>query len=157
MTWTYDQSPYIENATALYSDLLTAYNNGAKYAIVFDYPGNLTYGILTNDHLNALKNFYNYISTNPPNDPNYAQVKTAYVMPPDYGFGFRNAQDSIWGIWSGSSENQTQRTLNQKLLSDVNTLTQQYGTDFDIVFDNPQFNLATESRYDTLVYWNDTQ
>ena len=137
--------------------MLLAYNNGAKYAIVFDYPDNLTYGILNNDHLNALKSFYNYISNNPPTDPAYAQVKTAYVMPADYGFGFRNAQDSIWGIWSGDNETQSQLTLNQKLISDVNTLTQQYGTNFDIVFDNPQYNQATENRYQNLIYWNATQ
>ena len=41
ITWTYSNftgSPYIESGPELFDDLLLAYNNGAKYAIVFDYP-----------------------------------------------------------------------------------------------------------------------
>jgi hypothetical protein len=41
----------------LYNDLVLAYNNGAKYAVVFDYPklDTAKYGILMQDHLEAIK------------------------------------------------------------------------------------------------------
>ena len=101
LTWTTYSDPYIENSTAMYNDLLLAYNNGAKYDIVFDYPGNVSqYGILTSQHLEKLKDFWNYISSNAPTDANYEKVQTAYVMPADYGFGFRYSTDNIWGLWS---------------------------------------------------------
>ena len=38
VTWTYSQQPYLENATQLYDDMTLAYDNGAKYIIVFNYP-----------------------------------------------------------------------------------------------------------------------
>ena len=61
ITWTYSEPPYIESGPELYDDLVLAYNNGAKYAMVFNYPQTLIrHGILTQDHLNALKDFWNY-------------------------------------------------------------------------------------------------
>jgi hypothetical protein len=38
VTWKYDQAPYLESGAELYSDLVLAYNSGAKYAVVFSYP-----------------------------------------------------------------------------------------------------------------------
>jgi hypothetical protein len=148
ITWTYSDAPYIESGPKLYGDLLLAYNNGAKYAVVFSYPNITQYGILTDRHLDALKEFWNYTQNNAPN--NTAQVKTAYVMPANYGFGFRSAQDNIWGLWSADNQS-------QKVWSDVTALVKQYGSNFDIVFDDPQFNQAIQNHYDTLYYWNGTQ
>ena len=36
LDWTYTQPPYLENGTELYNDMVLAYENGAKYIIVFD-------------------------------------------------------------------------------------------------------------------------
>jgi hypothetical protein len=36
ITWTYSQPPYIESGEELYNDLLLAYDNGAKYILVFN-------------------------------------------------------------------------------------------------------------------------
>ena len=36
ITYTYTNPPYIESAPDLYNDMLYAYNNGAKYIVVFD-------------------------------------------------------------------------------------------------------------------------
>jgi len=149
LTWTYHNEPYIENATEMYNDLLLAYNNGAKYAIVFSYPNITQYGILTDDHLQALKNFWNYVSNNAPKDPYYERVQTAYVMPADYGFGFRSAQDSMWGLWGPDNQS-------QKIWNDMNTLVKQYGANFDIVFNEAQYRQGFVNRYDKLVYWNQT-
>jgi hypothetical protein len=38
ITWTYNHPPYIESGPELYDDMLLAYENGAKYILVFDIP-----------------------------------------------------------------------------------------------------------------------
>ena len=151
ITWTYSDLPYIESDTQLYDDLVLAYNNGAKYAIIFNYPENnvTQFGILNQNHLDAIKNFWSYQANNQPTDANYKQVKTAYVMPDDYGFGFRSESDNIWGLWGASDQT-------QKIWMDANHLVQQYGTNFDIVFNAPQFQQDFQSRYNKLIYWNQT-
>ena len=152
MTWIYSREPFIGNATELYGDLVFAYNNGAKYAVVFSYPQLETakYGILTEEHLDSLKDFWNYISNNEPNNASYEQAKTAYVLPADYGFGFRHQQDTIWGLWD--ADNQT-----QKIYKNVNTLIEQYGANFDILVDYSNLKEDAKNRYETLIYWNGTQ
>jgi hypothetical protein len=152
ITWTYSNWPYIESDTQLYDDLVLAYNNGAKYAIIFNYPENnvTQYGILDQKHLDAIKSFWNYQANNPPTDSNYNQVQRAYVMPADYGFGFRSASDNIWGLWSADVQT-------QKMWADTNNLTQLYGANFDIVFNEAKYQQGFESRYNTLIYWNQTQ
>jgi len=42
ITWTYMQPPYIESGPELYNDMMLAYENGAKYIIVFDSDKNYT-------------------------------------------------------------------------------------------------------------------
>ncbi len=42
ITWTYSQAPYIEPAPQLYDDLVLTYKAGAKYAVIFNYPNNVT-------------------------------------------------------------------------------------------------------------------
>ncbi len=154
MTWTYSNysgSPYIESGPALYNDLVLAYDNGAKYAVVFDYPEIATakYGILGQEHLDALKDFWTYIQSHDPADANYEQVRTAYVLPADYGFGFRSPQDSIWGLWNADQQTQT-------IYNDVNILIEQFGAGFDVLCDYSNLRADARGRYDTLVYWNGT-
>jgi hypothetical protein len=91
VTWTYNDTPYIEPPEQLSQDLTLAYGAGAKYVVIFDYPKNGSYGILTEKHFDTLKTFWNYTHNNP---QNYGtdQAKVAYVLPQDYGFGFRSAK-----------------------------------------------------------------
>jgi hypothetical protein len=65
ITWTYNIPPYLVNGTEMYRQLVTDYQSGAKYAVIFDYPiipGN-PYGNLTDDHFEALQKFWNTIQT----------------------------------------------------------------------------------------------
>ena len=97
INWRYNQEPFLESYDELYNDLSLAYNAGAKYVIVFSYP-NLTdtsYGTLKEEHFEVLKNFWGNITSNPQNF-NSKQAQVAYILPRDYGFGFRRADDSIW-------------------------------------------------------------
>jgi hypothetical protein len=150
VTWTYNNTPYIEHGDALYNDMILAYQNGAKYGVVFDYPRIERYGILTEEHFNALKKFWNYIPSSP---QNYGvdQGKVAYVLPSDYGFGFRNVNDTIWGLWKADFD-----ARSEKIWAAVNKLLDQYGSSLDVVYDDPEFNSALKSHYNRLIFWNET-
>jgi hypothetical protein len=67
----------------------------------------------------------------------------------DYGFGFRRADDAIWGLWDADE-------LSEKVWSDVNKLVKQYGSQLDVVYNDPEFIDAVKSRYDRLFFWNET-
>ena len=62
ITYTYDTQPYLASGQEIYQDMVTAYQNGAKYILVFDYAKdkatNITHGILQQEHLDALKQFW---------------------------------------------------------------------------------------------------
>ncbi len=149
INWKYNQPPhYLESGEELYSDLALAYSAGAKYAIVFSYP-NMTgssYGILEDEHFNALQRFWRTLNSNPDSfGSNPAQV--AYVVPRDYGFGFRSPSDRIWGIFPSDE-------LSAKIYSDVQTLTDRYGAAFDILYDEPQITAQLLGNYSRVFYWN---
>ena len=151
ITWTYDEDPYLENSTELYSDLKLAYDSGAKYTIVFSYPKIGPYGTLSDEHgghFEALQKFWNYVHSNP-NKRGVNRAEAAYVLPADYGFGFRRADDSIWGLWDADE-------LSQKIWSDANILVDGYGACLDIVYGEPEVMGAVESRYEKLFFWNQT-
>lgn len=147
VTWKYDQVPYLESRDELYSDLATAYSSGAKYAVVFSYPQIGTYGTLTDKHFEALQKFWNTLHTNPgsfgSNKP-----EAAYVVPADYGFGFRSPNDTILGLFPAD-------TLSSKIYSDVMTLTAKYGSRFDSLYDEPQV-APLLGCYSQVFYWNQT-
>lgn len=148
LAWKYDAPPYIESDTELYNDMVEAYKAGSKYIIVFDYPKTDTYGILTENHFNKLKQFWTYAHDNP-NDFNSQKATVAYVLPEDYGFGLRRADDRIWGLFPAD-------TLSQKVWNDVNKLASRYGFDFDIIYDEPGVVNAARNRYERIIYWNET-
>ena len=147
VTWTYSGPPYIESGDELYNDMILAYHAGAKYVVVFNYPKIGPYGILTQEHFDAIKKFWNYVDTNPENHGIEGEV--AYVLPKDYGFGFRNPNDTIWGLWKADESS-------KKIWDDVNNLLDRYGSRLDIVYGDPEFNNAIKNRYDELVFWNET-
>jgi hypothetical protein len=147
ITDTYTQAPYLENATQLYNDMVYAYQNGAKFILVFDSNLNYTENILQQDQLNAMKQFWNYIYTNP-QPQNLVQNRIAYVLPAGYGFGFRGPNDTIWGLWPADS-------LSANIWGNVTSLLEQYGPNFDIVYeDSLQFSMI---HYNKVIFWNGTE
>ena len=147
VTWKYNDHPYMESGQELYNDLILAYHAGAKYVVVFDYPNIGRYGILTEEHFDAMKKFWDYVHTSPENYGLDREV--AYVLPKDYGFGFRNPHDTIWGLWKSCESS-------KKIWDDVNNLLGRYGSQLDIVYNDPEFNNAIKSRYKKLIFWNET-
>jgi len=148
ITSTYNGTPYMEPGDELYNDMFLAYNAGARYVVVFDYPKISQYGILTEEHFDAMKKFWNYIRGSPESHGN-AKGEVAYVLPRDYGFGFRSANDAIWGLWKADQ-------LSRKIWDDVNNLLDRYGSRLDVVYTDPELNDAVKRRYNKLIFWNET-
>jgi len=148
ITWKYDNPPYLEEGDQLYNDLITAYNAGASYVVLFNYPNVGVCGALTQDHLNALKNFKEYISSHPqPNVPSYDRV--AYVLPQNYGCGFGSPNDSIWGVWGSDN-------LTSSLFYQMQNLTATYGNRLDIIYDSLWTRLFLQEHYNDTIWWNAT-
>lgn len=145
ITWTYDRTPYLENATQLYDDMKLAYDNGASYVVVFNSDGKSS-EILGNDQLNAIKQFWQYTESN--SREITLNDRVAYVLPNGYGFGFRGINDSIWGIWHNDNFSDQQHT-------DVNNALKQYGSKLDVVFNDSSFQ-SNSNLYSKIIYWNST-
>jgi hypothetical protein len=147
ITWTYTQSPYIESGPELYNDMKTAYDNGAKYIIIYDANADYTQNILTKEHTDAIKQFWQYIQNNPRNTVQQNE-RTAYILPKDYAYGFRGPTDKIWGIWQADNF-AYQQSIN------VNNLLAKYGSALDIIYDDGLTQQNTQG-YKQLIYWNTT-
>jgi len=97
ITWTYNDPPYIESGPELYNDLVLAYENGAKYIVIFDSNKDYSGGILKNEHLEAMRHFWRYSKENPRNAEAIV-ARIAFVLPKGYAYGFRGPTDTIWGL-----------------------------------------------------------
>jgi hypothetical protein len=148
VTWTYTTQPYIESGDELYKDMVYAYNNGAKYIVVFDSNKEYTQGILTEEHLNALKQFWNYIQQNP-RENNRAEKRSAVVLPQYYGYSFRRPGEKVWGLWDAGNSSYA-------LCAGINTLLEQYGTKLDIIYEDWSQS-GSASKYSNLFYWNNSK
>jgi hypothetical protein len=147
ITWTYDQPPYLESGDQMYNDMLLAYENGAKYVIVFNYPtitGN-SYGDLTQDQFNHLQKFWNTIKPTP--HPTLFSAQNVLILPNDYGWGMRSPNDTIWGLWGPDK-------LSPQIWNTTQTLLARYGTNLDIVYDDSRFPIG--DRYANVYFWNST-
>lgn len=147
ITWTYTQPPYLESGSELYDDLVLAYENGAKYILVFDTNENYTHGTLKEEHLDALKRFWQYATNNPrANDPTIDRV--AYVLPKDYAYGFRGPNDTIWGLWEADD-------FSFKISTEVGIRIDRYQNRLDMIYDDG-LEAGNAYGYGELVFWNGT-
>lgn len=147
ITWTYDREPYIECGQKLYDDMVYAYQNGAKYILVFNYPEETAFGILQEEHLEALKQFWQHVEENP-RVTNAVKDRVAYVLPKDYGFGFRMPEDKTWGLWD--ADNQSSR-----IWSEAHSLLEQFGEKVDIIYED-YVGQKSALIYKKLIFWNGT-
>jgi hypothetical protein len=127
--------------------LTFAYENGTKYVVILDTNEDYTQGILKQEHLNALKQFWQYVEDNPRTSDSISD-RIAYVLPKDYGYGFRGPNDKIWGLWEAD-------TLSYNLSVSVNSLLEEYGTKLDIIYDDGLEPDSTNG-YNRLISWNST-
>jgi hypothetical protein len=144
--------PYLDTADNIYSQMLQAYESGAKYIAIFNYPkypDDNQYGILTDQDFDAIQNFWNHITspTATSADPDYSQPNVALVLPRNYGFGLRDPLDRVWGYWSADE-------LSFQVWNVTQVLVARYGLNLDIVYDDPTFPFA--GRYTQVYLWNQT-
>jgi hypothetical protein len=132
----------------LYSDLQQAYRAGAKYVVVFSYPQLGEYGVLTQAHFDALKRFWDSIQNNPQNF-GADKAEVVYVLPKDYGFGFRKADDTIWGVFKADE-------FSTKIWNDVNFLEEKYGSKFNVIIDDGVDYGKIGQKYSHVYFWNQT-
>jgi hypothetical protein len=69
------------------------------------------------------------------------------VLPGNYGWGMRNPQDNIWGLWEMDNRSGQIWGSLQKALAT-------YGFQLDIVYEDSAFPVF--SKYSRLFYWNQT-
>ena len=143
ITWKYNAYPWIESPQELYNSMVLAYDNGAKYIIVFD-SNEQGGSILTQQHLDAIQQFWNYAQNNPPKTSPASQ-RTAYVLPDAYGFGFRWPTDHIWGLWQADE-------LSSNITTSVGSLLSQYGEKLDILYDDGL--QSGNNGYNQLIFWD---
>lgn len=145
ISWTYDHPPYIGSGPELYEDLVLAYENGAKYVVIFDSDKNYTQGILKEEHFKALRDFKQYTVENPIGEY-YSTDRIAFVLPKDYGYGFRGPDDKIWGLWESDA-------LSVEISQKLGGLLEQYGKKLDVIYDD---GLALDDTYSRYIFWNNT-
>jgi hypothetical protein len=151
ITWSGSPDSFVKSPAQLYNDMVLAYQNGAKYIIVFNSPAQFTppteYGTLTSEHFERIEQFWNYVHHEPPVDPYPAN--TAFVLPKDYGFGFRSPTDRIWGKWEADN-------LSQQIWVDAHTLLETYVRSLDIVYETRIADTPIDLPYERLIFWNGT-
>jgi hypothetical protein len=148
ITWKYDEPPYLDSGEAIYNQMMQAYQAGASYITIFNYPnleGN-EYGVMQDEHFAALEKFWKTtIGSNSVAESSGPNV--ALVLPTNYGWGMRKPDDRIWGFW-GPDDNSPQ------IWESSRRLIAEYGLSLDIVYDDPAF--PTVGKYNQVFYWNDT-
>lgn len=147
ITWTYMHPPYIGNGEEVFQDFLTAYNAGAKYVVLFDYPQypeDNHYGILTNEHFVAMRQFWEYTLVNP-SEAQAVNNRVAYIIPNYYGWGMRHLDDKIWGIWNPDEKSSI-------IWNNMIKLESKYGLRLDIIYDDP--STEGKRKYYQTYYWN---
>ena len=145
-----EYGPYLASGNEIYSQLRMAYEAGAKYLVVFNYPtypAKNTYGILQPEHFEALERLWTDTINNQTVIQGNLEAKTALVLPSSFGGGMRNPQDNIWGLWQ-ADENSAQIWI---ILQECIT---RYGLQLDIVYDNPRF--SDKAIYSRVIWWNQT-
>jgi hypothetical protein len=147
ITWTYTEPPYLESKLELFKDLMLAYENGAKYIIVFDTNEDYTHGVLGNEQLLSLSVFWHYVQNNPRNSF-LVSDRVAYVLPKDYAYGFRGPNDKIWGFWEADA-------FSDQLCQKLGSLIEEYGFRLDVIYDDGLENNGT-CGYSKLIFWNGT-
>ena len=143
--WKYMQAPYLASGDEIYQQMCQAYENGAKYIVVFNYSPDMKgpYGILNDDHFQALQRFWKDEVKNASVTRGQVKADAAFVLPSNFGSGLRKQQDIVWGLWAPTQQEQQIWLQLQNALST-------YGQKLDIIYSDSA--LPTTGQYATLIY-----
>ena len=149
ITWTYQHPPYMENGTEAYKDMVTSYEAGAKYILVFNYPrfpDTNQYGILFAEHFSAMQQFWDYVKAHPRNSVE-SKGEVALVLPKDHGGSLRSLDDKIWGLWPADN-------ASALIFDKVKAFVSKYGLKLDIIYDVETADIT--ETYSQVYFWNQT-
>lgn len=149
VTWTYRHEPYLASGDTIYEQMKLSYECGAEYVVVFNYAPDMegTYGILQDEHLQAMEQFWTDVVENPEVVHGGIEAEAVLVLPENYGWGMRNPSENIWGIWSPDEKMEQIWSILQDSLA-------QYGPRLDIVYESAEFPVT--GKYPKTIYWNQT-
>lgn len=149
ITWKYGVPPFLDSGDEIYNQMLTAYQTGAKYIVIFNYAtlfDGKSAPAMTEEHYIALERFWNDI--NQKNFADLSQPQAVLILPRNYGWGMRYPDDNIWGFWPADEKAPVIGEGMSKLLA-------QYGASLDIVFEDPAFPVS-KGGYKTVYRWSET-
>jgi hypothetical protein len=149
ITWKYPEPPYLAKGEEIYSQMRTAYECGAEYVVLFNYAEDMSgpYGILQEEHFEALERFWNEVVQNPWVFHGGIDADAVLVLPRNYGWGMRNPADTIWGLWRPDEKSPH---VWMQLWNSLKA----YGLRLDIVYDDPEYPVT--GKYSQIRYWNQT-
>jgi hypothetical protein len=147
ITWKYSQPPYLNSGPEIYKQMRTAYEAGAEYIVVFNYPyeKGMAFGTLEDEHFEAIERLWNESKAGELRRSLNAEA--VLVLPRNYGWGMRNPQDTIWGFWGPDAKSPQIWEISRKLLS-------QYKYRLDMIYDDPNFQ--NKGEYSYVYFWNST-
>lgn len=148
LSWTNSRDPAsLMSGDEMYENLKLSYECGADYGVVFNYaPDSNGTGLLRNEHFAAIEQFWTEIIQNP-DITNNITIRTACVLPADYGWGMRSVNDTIWGLFPADERAPQIWNAMQQMLSSKDGK-------IDIIYEDSASQAA--SRYSQLHYWNST-
>jgi hypothetical protein len=138
ITWRYNDAPYLDTGENIYSQMRTAYEAGAEYVVIFNYPqvGDNSYGVMLDEHFDALERLWNEIKSKQEISRDLSNPEKLLVLPKNYGYGMRHPDDKIW-YWGSDQE-----TI--QIWEQTRQIVQEYGLKLNIVYPNPYFPEANE-------------
>jgi len=128
-------------------DMEVAYRAGAKYVIVFNFPYNQPFGILEEEHFDAMETFWETIHSPQQGSLEKVEAEAAFVLPKDYGWGMRRVDDNIWFPEWGSDNR------SPLIWENINKLIERHDLKLDIIYDDPRFGF--ENKCSNIHFWND--
>jgi len=148
ITWKYNQSPYLDSGDEIYQQMVSAYEAGAEYVAVFNYPyaGDNSFGVLIDEHFEALERFWINAVVDKTVSHGSVEAEAALVLPKDYGWGMRYSCDKNW-YWQSGERAQQIWNLSVILLSG-------YENRLDIIYDDPAYHV--NDQYKKIYYWNES-
>lgn len=157
ITWASLSAPYLQSGDQLYDEMRQSCESGAEYVVVFNYakpatsPSGLGLngtsaggedGLLQDPQFAAIQKFWKDVMLYPKETNNVA-AQDALILPQNYGWGMRNPNDIIWGLWQPDNSAQQVWTALQGSLA-------KYGSKLDIVYDSSVYPVA--GKYQQIYY-----
>ena len=133
----------------MYDQLRLSYECGTSFALVFNYAEDVNgpYGTLQDEHFQAIERFWNTVVQNISIRHGGIKAEAVLVLPRNYGWGMRNPQDTIWGMWDANA-------TSQQIWTQIHSRLTQHGSQLDIVFEDKTYSVS--EKYNHIYYWNQT-